>query len=788
MKRIWMWIACLLVLTTGLVFILQQGGVRFFKTNQNLADHVIAIWKKGDLPGHLTISYPLSGALFPPEIPPPTLVWKDQTEMADTWLVAVEHSGRYVPDVFSTEKQTWKPDPDLWNTLKTHSLDSDARITVLGFERAHPRKILSGATTTFRTSRDEVGAPVFYRDVPLPFIYAVKNPETIRWRLGDIASPQTPPVILSDLPVCGNCHSFSRDGRVLGMDVDYANDKGSYVITDVQKITQLAPNRIITWSDYRREDNVLTAGLLSQVSPDGRYVVSTVKDRSVFAAQKDLAYSQLFFPIRGILVVYDRQTQIFSSLSGADDPRYVHSNPTWSPDGRYLIFARAPAIHLPGEEKVQSILSPPELARDFIEGKRGFRYDLYRIPFNKGKGGTAKPVPGASNNGRSNYFPRISPDGKRLVFTMAKNFMLLQPDSKLYIMPVAGGTPREMVCNTSNMNSWHAWSPNGKWLVFSSKIRGPYTQLFLTHIDANGQDTPPVFLEYFHIEGRAINIPEFVNIRPGELEHIAESFIDDAYLTRQGMLVGTERDASIEDLKHSLEYYRRALEINPMNLMARLTLGAAYMELGKLQSAEQEYKRAIETHPSDPTARNYMALLYLNTQQYQKAGSMFQTVAKMWPDNVTAHLNLGMIYGVMGNPQQAEVHFQEVIRVEPENFEGHMALGNALEARGRPGEALLHYRKAIAHSPTQVKDCLQIAQTLMHRAELNQDIGRLLENLLRIHPECAPAFVLVGKLCLRQNDLDGAIQAFETANTLDPAYTWLPPKIAELKALRGPGS
>jgi len=35
--------------------------------------------------------------------------------------------------------------------------------------------------------------------------------------------------------VCGNCHSFSAKGKVLGIDVDYGNDKGAYAIIPVEK-------------------------------------------------------------------------------------------------------------------------------------------------------------------------------------------------------------------------------------------------------------------------------------------------------------------------------------------------------------------------------------------------------------------------------------------------------------------------------------------------------------------------------------------------------------------------
>ena len=114
--------------------------------------------------------------------------------------------------------------------------------------------------------------------------------------------------------------------------------------------------RIITWSDYKRDDGELTFGLLSQVSPDGRYVISTVKDRAVFVATPGIEFSQLFFPIKGILVVYDTETRTYAPLPGADDPEYVQSNPTWSPDGKSIVFARAKAYR---EDEIANATSDP---------------------------------------------------------------------------------------------------------------------------------------------------------------------------------------------------------------------------------------------------------------------------------------------------------------------------------------------------------------------------------------------------------------------------------------------
>jgi Tol biopolymer transport system component len=148
------------------------------------------------------------------------------------------------------------------------------------------------------------------------------------------------------------------------------------------------------------------------------------------------------------------------------------------------------------------------------------QYDLYRIPFNDGKGGTPERIVGASQNGMSNNFPKVSPDGRWIVFVQCHNGQLMRPDSLLYIVPFNGGVARRLRANTSLMNSWHSFSPNGRWLVFSSKSRSPYTQMYLTHIDADGNSSPAILIDNATAANRAVNIPEFANTAGDGIEDI----------------------------------------------------------------------------------------------------------------------------------------------------------------------------------------------------------------------------------------------------------------------------
>ncbi len=656
-------IPCLLisfVFYIGLICLLQSCSQT---PEEKYIEILISNLKQEGTPGKLSITYPSDGTIFPPEIVPPTFIWDETDQRANKWLVIVDFNNENGRITVFTEKKIWRPTSGQWEIIKKNSIEKDIQITVLGNNSDEPEKIVSGSSITVRTSKDQVGAPVFFRAVTLPFEFTVNNLHTVSWRLGNIASESQPTAVLTDLPVCGNCHSFSSDGNTLAMDVDYANDKGSYVITNFTKETILSQDKIITWSDYKRDEKEYTFGLLSQISPDGRYVLSTVKDRSIFVPKNDLNYSQLFFPIKGIIAVYDRETQKFWSLPGADDPKYVQSNASWSPDGKYVIFARAPYRKHKLVESSNQVVLPTDVAADYIEGKRSFQYDLFRIPFNEGRGGNPEPLPGASNNGKSNYFAKYSPDGKWIVFTQAQNFMLLQPDSRLFILSTQGGKPREMTCNTSNMNSWHSWSPNGKWLVFSSKERGPFTQLYLTHIDEDGNDSPPVLLENFIIPDRGANIPEFVNINPDQEINLIENFLYSGnYFLRIGYF-----KLETGNLEEALKALDKAILQSPEEPLAFVYRGQVKERLGDITGAIKDCNQAIRVDPENVLAYNNRGIIHTSLKNYEEAMDDFNKAISLDPECYEAYVNRGIIKAYQGFSREAIDDFNTAIKINPDN-------------------------------------------------------------------------------------------------------------------------
>jgi hypothetical protein len=599
----------------------------------------------------ITVDYPEEGSIFPPEITAPTFLWRDAAGGAAAWTVNVSFSDGS-PGIHATAAgermrigdidarcvsasneppkltpqqaaaRTWMPDEATWKEIMLHATEHPATITISGFAGGHAP--VSQGKVTIVVSKDRVGAPIFYRDVPLipsrtqkgviqPL--AKQDLPLLAWRLRDIAEPRSR-LLLTGLHTCANCHSFSADGKTLGMDLDGpSNDKGLYALASIKPQMSIGNRDVISWSSIKdKTASPSRIGFMSQVSPDGRYVLTMLRGLKAELANSyfvvnftDYRFLQVFYPTRGILAWYDRTTGKKQPLAGADDPRYVHTDAVWSPDEKFVVFARADA-----REPISAGQKLPEHANSPDETQ--IQYDLYRIPFNGGKGGEAVPIEGASHNGMSNSFPKVSPDGRWIVFVKSRNAQLMRPDSELYIVPVEGGVARRLRCNTPLMNSWHSFSPNGRWLVFSSKSRTPYTQMFLTHIDEDGNSSPAILIDNATAANRAVNIPEFVNIPPDGMAKIdapaAESYrmIDVASeLTAKG-----QTEAAIAA-------WKKVLELDPENARAYSYIGGILMWKGEIAEAAKYLQRGRELDPGSAQAEIDLGIELSYREQFNAA-------------------------------------------------------------------------------------------------------------------------------------------------------------------------
>jgi len=684
----------------------------------------VALADRGPAP--LTVDYPPAGAIFPPDFAPPTILWHDDSG-AVRWRVAFELPGGerveadaagvplpsgeiderciavtnelYKPTPYQASARSWKPSRDLWARVTAASPRRAVTVRIAGF--AGDRAISEG-TATFEIAAEPVGAPIFYRDVPLmpssgkdgvikPLDQ--KASPLIAWRLRDVSRGDSR-LMLTGMPTCANCHSFSDDGRVMGMDVDGPDgDKGAYAIADVRPETVIDQPQVMTWNAFPgRPPDRFTLGFLARVSPDGRHVVATVNEALYVRNFPEHEFLQVFYPTRGIIAWTSRETGEIRALPGADDPAYVHCDPVWTADGKWLVFARARARDPYDRGR-------PVATHSNDPNETPVQFDLYRIPWNDGRGGTPERIVGASENGSSNSFPKITPDGKFVVFVRSRNGQLLRPDGKLWIVPFAGGEPRLMRCNTTLMNSWHSFSPNGRWMVFSSKVNTPYTQMFLTHLDADGTDSPAILIENSTAANRAVNIPEFVNVAYDGFRKIVVPAVEHHEKFRRGNELeraGKHQEA-VAELSAALGETPRGWSISDWQIHD--SLSKSLLALGRTDEALEHIRASLALNPANPEMHGNLGYILFERGDLPGAREHLDAAVRLDPDNAQAWHNRATVRRTLGDAEGAIADWTRAVTLDPDYQEAYVGRASAYAERGRLEEARADLDAAVALAP-----------------------------------------------------------------------------------------
>lgn len=459
----------------------------------------------------ITIVEPLSNTVFPQDMASPVFIWNDVSS-SQSWEVNIKSESQTLLKI-KLDHPWWMPDQDIWENLKTKAGLGQIEAVISGLNPKDKKTATSQGRVYFQFSEYKVDSSLMFMRKPLPFGEAQKNPEKTQLLVGKIDSYEPPKNILHSPPVCANCHAYSADGKYMTIDTDYKGDKGGFLFSPMDDQIIVGEETVFSWNELEpAEPATYSMGLFARVSPDGKYLAATVSETSVFIMMDDIFFSQLFYPATGKIGIFNTHNQHFSLLPGADNSNMVQTNPAWSPDGQTIAFSATPTdpdlVSRVLDETIRNERSNQTIFE--LNERYPVQFDIYTVNFNQDNQEQAKPLKGASNNGYSNYFPRYSPDGKWIVFTRSPTGLVLQPDSELWIVPAQGGEALPLAANQPIMNSWHAWSQNSRWLVFTSKARSAFTELYLTHINDQGESSPAIRLSRFSSNDMAAMVPEFI--------------------------------------------------------------------------------------------------------------------------------------------------------------------------------------------------------------------------------------------------------------------------------------
>ena len=331
-------------------------------------------------------------------------------------------------------------------------------------------------------------------------VYRLIEPSYIEYRQLGIYQRQTSTfeeeAIITNrnvLTTCINCHSFSSNSPENIMFHIRGPQGGTFLYED---------------DNYRKIDFRKTSlgknTTYPSWHPEGRYIAfSSNTTHQIFYTEGRQQVE--VFDTASDLVIYDVKTGEVLT-----DPRFMTAEiletfPTGSPDGKSLYFASYKASKLP------------------VQFTPDFHYDLVKVSFDPETGKLGEQVDTLYNtrtNGGSVSYPRISPDGKYLLYTLSDygTFPIWHNEADLKMIDLTTGENVDIdAWNTPDQaESYHNWSSNGRWVVFGSRrLDGRFTRLFIAHMDEDGNASKPFLLPQEDPREnewrlKSFNVPEFI--------------------------------------------------------------------------------------------------------------------------------------------------------------------------------------------------------------------------------------------------------------------------------------
>ena len=271
---------------------------------------------------------------------------------------------------------------------------------------------------------------------------------------------------------CMNCHTYGNQDPQLSM--MYVRGPGG--------------GAILNQSGNLRKLNLKTSDMVSGsvyfgFSPDGRYI--TFSTNVIIPGFHSLASKRLeVFDSKSDVYVADLKTNTMLRSPLLSDSTVFETFPTFSPDGKYIYYCAADSVLLP---------------RDIKQ----LKYKLVRIPFDESTGQFGNSVDTLHlPDSKSVCHPRISPDGKHLLYTIADygTFPIWHPEADLQMMDLGTGRIDTLkIVNSDKSDTYHSWSSNSRWFVFASKRDdGLYGKPYFCYVDQNGKAHKPFCLPQQH--------------------------------------------------------------------------------------------------------------------------------------------------------------------------------------------------------------------------------------------------------------------------------------------------
>lgn len=192
--------------------------------------------------------------------------------------------------------------------------------------------------------------------------------------------------------------------------------------------------------------------------------------------------------------------------------------------------------------------------------------------------------------------------------------------------------------------------------------------------------------------------------------------------------------AQVDVWRDSQTLFTHTIAVTGENPVAHFNLGAAYEELGQLDTAADEYRRTLQFAPSYAAAHHNLGNVRLAQNRYGEAIDHYRAAIEIDPEFSDAHNNLGNALRESGRREEAMAEFRTAVEIDPNHPAAHGNLASLLFEQGRLDEALRHFREAVRSAPDSVSPQINLA-TALSAAGSYEEAARHFRHALEIEPD-----------------------------------------------------
>lgn len=190
--------------------------------------------------------------------------------------------------------------------------------------------------------------------------------------------------------------------------------------------------------------------------------------------------------------------------------------------------------------------------------------------------------------------------------------------------------------------------------------------------------------------------------------------------------------------------------------------GAAFLEQGRLEAAEEALRQSLQKTPDNVYALNQLGLCLLRQGRFEAATVKFRRVLTLDKGNSFARIWLGAMELRIANTAAANILFREVLDADPDNPDAHYFLGVILASEGQVDRALEHYQKAGANAPDDSALQCRLARAFV-RLNMVDEAETAYRNALQVAPENGNALLGLGWLLYNQGQADAGMNMMRMA-------------------------